>query len=77
MQILIATVAIWFGLNLAIFDYPVAAFTTLSASRVAPNLGSVRAQANHAPSPTLKQDEGLIDRALASACPNVSASHRV
>ena len=43
--------------------HPVAAFATLSASRVAPNLGSVRAQAKHGPSPTLKQDEGLIDRA--------------
>jgi hypothetical protein len=42
---LVAIVAIWFGLNLAIFRiHPVAPFTALSASRVAPNLGSVRAQ---------------------------------
>jgi hypothetical protein len=31
-----------------------AAVTTLSTSRVEPNLGSIRAQANHGPSPTLK-----------------------
>ena len=50
--------------------HPMAAFTTLSTSRVEPNLGSIRAQANHGPSPTLKHDEGLIGHSPASAFPN-------
>jgi hypothetical protein len=44
--------------------HPVAALTTLSALRDAPNLGGANAQATHGPSPTLKDGTSGLSIAI-------------